>query len=53
MSSPEKLFNNWFLKSLPATWHSQRIETTTGRGVPDINIRAPEGEFWVEMKRRR
>lgn len=35
---PEAKFTSWFTRSLPHDWHSQRIETTTGRGVPDMNI---------------
>ena len=32
-------------------WHIQRIETTTGRGVPDISLsHYLLGELWVELK---
>ena len=37
-----------------ATWfprgHVQRIETTTGSGIPDINICLQSKEIWVEAK---
>jgi hypothetical protein len=35
---PEALFSSWFQKHLPTNWHYQRIETTTGRGVPDAQV---------------
>lgn len=38
LMTPEALFTNWFKRTLPPNWHSQRIETTTGRGVPDVNV---------------
>lgn len=52
---PEALSSKWFLGGLPETWHAQRIETTTGRGVPDIELCVgPYGRTcWIEMKARR
>lgn len=48
----EKTFTNWFTRTMPRTWHLQRIETTTGRGIPDMNVCAgPHCEFWIEFKR--
>lgn len=48
---PEALFSSWFHKTLPVGWDAQRIETTTGRGVPDLNVCAgPRQEFWIEFK---
>ena len=45
------MFASWFAKNLPVTWDYQRIETTTGRGVPDAHICAGRGqEFWLEFK---
>lgn len=49
--TPEATFTKWFSTHLPVNWHYQRIETTTGRGVPDAQICAGPGrEFWVEFK---
>lgn len=53
MSAPEARFTGWFQKTLPPAWHFQRIETTTGRGVPDGHLCAGGREAWVEFKRRR
>lgn len=53
MATPEAMFSAWFVKNLPDAWDHQRIETTTGRGVPDLNVCTPKGECWIELKRRR
>lgn len=51
MATPESNFIKWFLDGIPGTWHAQRIETTTGRGVPDLNLCIGKGqECWIEFK---
>lgn len=50
---PEALSSKWFLGGLPEAWHAQRIETSTGRGVPDIELCAAGCTCWIEMKARR
>lgn len=35
---------------IDAKAHAQRIETTTGSGIPDINVHYKTLEFWVEAK---
>ena len=50
---PEALSSKWFMGGLPKTWHAQRIETSTGRGVPDIELCANGRTCWIEMKARR
>lgn len=47
---PEALFKRWFLFKLPKGWHAQTIETTTGRGVPDLNVCHEGREYWIELK---
>lgn len=43
----------WFMGGLPEHWHAQRIETTTGRGVPDVEMCINAKSVWVELKARR
>ncbi len=38
------------LKRLLPDVHWQRIETTTGCGIPDVNGCYKAGEFWLELK---
>lgn len=52
----EKVFYEWLKKTFPH-WDFQRIETSTGSGVPDCHIVAvdpdskdPPQEFWAELK---
>lgn len=47
---PESTFKNWTLRGLPKNWHAQTVETTTGRGIPDVNLCTPLGEVWIEFK---
>lgn len=35
---PEAAFKNWLMNNLTPEWHAQTVETTTGRGVPDVNL---------------
>lgn len=55
MKGPEAKFYQW-LKRTFSRWDFQRIETTTGLGVPDVHICAYQGtdkvpvEFWAELK---
>lgn len=53
---PERRFKDWFIRNLPGNWHAQTIETTTGRGVPDVNLSAKlpnrNLEMWLELKGR-
>jgi hypothetical protein len=45
-----------FIKNMPASWHIQKIETSTGSGVPDLNVAIPDQcpqrsrELWIEVK---
>ncbi len=54
MMKPEANFKKWLIEGLPAGWHGQTIETTTGRGIPDVNLcGSADGktvEFWLELK---
>lgn len=54
MIKPEANFKSWFISGLPPGWHGQTIETTTGRGVPDVNVcGSADGktvEWWLELK---
>lgn len=47
---PEATFYHWFASHAPKNWHVQRIETTTGRGIPDTQVCAAGKEFWLEFK---
>ena len=44
----EQDFSIWLRGKLPG--HIQRIETTTGNGVPDINWCNDGNEIWIETK---
>ena len=48
--SSEKQFSTWLMKRLNERGHAQRIETTTGNGVPDINWAVGGKECWIETK---
>lgn len=54
MAKPEANFKSWLVSGLPAGWHAQTVETTTGRGVPDLNIcgsmKGKTVEMWLELK---
>lgn len=54
MMKPEANFKKWLIEGLPNGWHGQTIETTTGRGVPDLNLcGSADGktvEWWLELK---
>jgi hypothetical protein len=50
MATPEQRLNQWIKSALPKTWQLTRIETTTGRGIPDLHIASPWGGFWIESK---
>ena len=42
-----------FYQELKKAWpnvHFQRIETTTGLGIPDVNCCVNGVEFWLELK---
>lgn len=47
---PEANFKSWLTGRVPKHWHCQTIETTTGRGIPDLNICNDAGEMWLEIK---
>lgn len=52
MYKSEAAFSSALCKMLTAhgVWH-QRIESAiTGRGIPDLYIRKPAREWWVELK---
>jgi Holliday junction resolvase len=47
----EKTFSKWLVTKLRAQgWDVQRIETSTGSGVPDINCCKNREEIWIETK---
>lgn len=48
--TPEQLANAWLKQKLPENYHVQRIETSTGSGVPDINMIVDGREVWMEVK---
>jgi hypothetical protein len=47
---PEQKFSRKLLGMMPEGAHCQRIETSTGSGVPDINVVHNGNEFWIETK---
>ena len=55
MNGPESTFYFWLTMQFPE-WHFQRIETSTGAGIPDCHVRAYDPtthlgySFWVELK---
>lgn len=49
--NPETRFYKHLKTILPQDWFLQRIETTTGVGIPDLNVLIPHlGDFWAELK---
>lgn len=50
---PEVTFSKWLKRNFP-DWDIQRIETTTGAGIPDAHIAIPDEpltiELWAELK---
>lgn len=50
--TPEQRFKKRIRTALVlAGWDVQTIETSTGRGVPDLNVsHSYTGEFWLELK---
>lgn len=50
--TPEQRFKKRIRTALVLMgWDVQTIETSTGRGVPDLNVsHAHIGEFWLELK---
>lgn len=44
----EKAFSQWLMSKLPGD--AQRIETTIGRGIPDITWCNDGTEVWIETK---
>lgn len=48
--TPERALAKWLLDALPPNSHAQRIEVTTGRGVPDLNLCGNGREWWLELK---
>lgn len=46
----EATFSQWLIRQMNPYFHCQRVEVTTGSGVPDINCCWHEGEFWIETK---
>lgn len=51
-TASEKRFANWFRDNLKSTreLHMQRIESSTGSGVPDIEGCWAGESFWIELK---
>lgn len=49
--TPEQLLNKFIIDALSrGKVHCQRIESSTGSGIPDINVRWMDQEFWIESK---
>lgn len=46
----EKEFVTWLKNQLMPMSDPQRIENTTSRGVPDMNVCYQGKEFWIEAK---
>ena len=46
--TPEATFFDWLKRSFP--WQFQRIETTTGIGVPDLWVCHRGFQLWIELK---
>ena len=48
---PEQLLYARIAQALHPIWDTQRIETTTARGIPDITACSPDtGDVWIEAK---
>jgi hypothetical protein len=49
---PEATFYDWLRRNLKDRCHFQRIETTTGSGVPDVQLTTKQPGFvvWIELK---
>ena len=48
--TPEQKFNRWLIDNVFFDMHYQRIESTSGSGIPDFNACWLGVEFWVESK---
>jgi hypothetical protein len=48
--TPEAKFSKWVVSNFLRDADVQRIETSTGSGVPDINVCYQGFEFWIETK---
>lgn len=48
--TPEQRFKRWFVHNSPPSWHVQCIESSTGNGIPDVNLCAHGLEIWLELK---
>lgn len=46
----EKHLVNWLLARCALTGHATKIESTTGRGIPDLNFCLAGQEGWIEGK---
>jgi hypothetical protein len=50
MAKPEARFYSFSVLPALRKCDLQRIEATTGRGIPDLNVCYQGKEFWVELK---
>jgi hypothetical protein len=48
--TPEQKATAMLRAASPEGWFYQRIETNTGRGVPDLFLRTDKASLWIEMK---
>lgn len=48
--TPEAKFSRFIMQRVLAGTHAQRIETSTGSGIPDINVCYCGIELWIETK---
>ncbi len=48
--TPEQTLNKFIRTALEPTCAVQRIETSTGSGIPDLNVCWSGREFWIESK---
>lgn len=48
--NPESKFSKKLIAKFPPGTHAQRIESSSGSGVPDINLCLDGHEFWIETK---
>ena len=50
MSTAEQRVQDAFIRAIPPNWFYQRIESTTGRGIPDMFVCREGVSFWLEFK---
>lgn len=48
--TPEQKATAMLRAASPDDWFYQRIESNTGRGIPDLFLRTHKHSIWIEMK---